>query len=430
MDDPTGSDARKDRIAMRSLTLGALASIAAVAGGCASGVGSQPPGGREDHTPPVVVAVIPDTGTTNFKGKDLVVQYNEVVSERPSQGGSLADEVLISPRGGDVDVSWHRKNLSIRPSKGWRKNTAYTVTILPGIADLRNNVSKVRTQVLFSTGPTIPGTNISGRVFDWVGGTPLRGAVVEAVTRTDTSLVYVTTADSTGAFTLRGMQPGVYMVRGYSDENKNNGFDPREPFDSTTFTLADSARLELLAFVHDSAGPRIGTVVARDSVTLRVSFDTPIDPTWAVVPTAFQVVNADTASITLPVTAAKVETPDTTHTVSTQPNYPATSRSRRAARAARDSALADTIPIPRPSRALLFRDLIITLGAPLTPRGKYILRSTNVRGPGGATLSSELQFSVPAAFPKVDTTATRPVNAPPQSPPPRRTSGMRLPRSR
>ncbi|HET7458436.1 MAG TPA: hypothetical protein VFJ74_12370, partial [Gemmatimonadaceae bacterium] len=51
-----------------------------------------------------------------------------------------------------------------------------------------------------------------------------------------------------------------------------------EAWDSVRVSLADSARVELLTFVHDTLGPRIASVSASDSVTLRVAFDNPLTP--------------------------------------------------------------------------------------------------------------------------------------------------------
>ena len=117
---------------MRRLTVVA-ALIALVA--CAQQ--SFPPGGPPRHTPPVLIAVNPESGAVNVHEKSLRLTFDAVISERPaSNAQSLADLVLISPRDGNPRVSWHRTYIDIRGDRAWKANTAYTITLRPGISDL------------------------------------------------------------------------------------------------------------------------------------------------------------------------------------------------------------------------------------------------------------------------------------------------------
>ena len=264
-------------------------------GGCASQ--GAPPGGPPDAQAPKLVRIIPDTGAVNVRPPAVVFQFDEVVSERPQGAQSLDGMFLISPRDGAPDVAWHRDNITVRPQRGFHANTVYTITMLPGIADLRSNVRKEGATAVFSTGPTMPATTVRGIVFDWVKGEVVPRAFVEAIvpdtTPVDTSarrtkeerrrarrdsVVYVTTSDSSGRFAFSHLPAGPYVVRGFVDANNNRALDPREAWDTIRVSLADSARVELLAFVHDTAGPRIASVEQTDSVTLRVAFDNPLSP--------------------------------------------------------------------------------------------------------------------------------------------------------
>ena len=62
------------------------------------------------------------------------------------------------------------------------------------------------------------------------------------------------------------------------DANNNRRLDRREPFDTVTVTVDSTASAVLWAFVHDTVGPRMRTIEAVDSVTVRVSFSQPLDP--------------------------------------------------------------------------------------------------------------------------------------------------------
>jgi hypothetical protein len=388
-----GSVAKKDRHARswylrirRSSIFNGLAMLALFA--CASpGV---PPGGPERHTPPAITRIQPDTNSVGVRGKEFVIHFDEVVSEHPAGATTLGDLVLISPQRGKPVVDWHRSSLSIHPPKGWRANTTYTVTILPGIADLRGNVRTTPTVVTFSTGPSIPNTSIRGTIFDWLSGLPVNGGMIEVRPQVDTSVVYVTASDSIGHYRLVGLPPGSYLVRGYADGNRNRGLDPGEAFDTTRVNLADSLNLEILAFAHDSAGPRLGSVSVQDSVTIHANFDTPIDPRIPLTPAQFVLTAPDSSHVAIVSVAAMH--PDTAHTAPLPPPVPAQQSvipvpQRRAPQV--------KVVLPKPTRPLLVRDVIIVVAKPLQPGAAYRLDALNATGPTGRKLSSDRTFTVP-----------------------------------
>ena len=108
--------------------------------GCASqGI---PPGGPPDVTPPVLISVTPDSGTVHVSPSSVTFRFDEVVSERPRGAPSLDQLVLISPSDGPPSVDWRRDRLVVKSRHGWRPNTAYSVTVLPGLTDLRGNAAK------------------------------------------------------------------------------------------------------------------------------------------------------------------------------------------------------------------------------------------------------------------------------------------------
>src|SRR3954465_13946557 len=135
----------------------------------------MPPGGPIDIAAPEVVSINPDSGTVGVRPKAVIFHFDDVVSERPPSVPTLADLFLISPRDGIPDVSWHRDAISVKPPHGWRANTAYSVIMLRGLADIRGNVRNTGATTFFSTGPTIPRTRVAGVVFDWVSGQPANG---------------------------------------------------------------------------------------------------------------------------------------------------------------------------------------------------------------------------------------------------------------
>ena len=380
----------------------AAAAMLTMVASCASP--GPPPGGPEDPDPPELVSITPDTMATRTSPRAVVFRFNEVVGERPQGATTLAGLFLISPRDGAPDVDWNRTALTVRPRRGWRPNTTYTVTMLPGLVDLRGNVRTAGAVATFSTGPSIPGTAITGQVFDWAAAAPARRAIVEAISRPD-SVVYVAVSDSTGMFRIRHAPPGAYTVRAFIDANNNRGFDERELWDSARVVLADSTRLELLAFLHDTIGPRISSVTIADSVTLRVSFDRGIDPGQTISPALFTLRARDSSVV--PITSARSAREwDRARSAladsagrDTVPAGAATPRPGAQPRGAAVPPLrgtADSTPPPAmPSRPSPITEIVIELGRALEPGGAYRLQATSVRGLLLTARTSDRAFTVP-----------------------------------
>ena len=390
------------------------ACIAAAA--CASM--ETPPGGPPDDAPPVLVGVTPDTGAVNVRPRAAIFEFDEVISERPRTATSLDDMFLISPATSAPSVDWNRKAIAVRPRDGWRPNTTYTVTLMPGLADLRGNTRTDGASVIFSTGPRIAAAAVRGIVFDWVAGRVTAGAYVEAISQPD-STVYIATTDSGGTFVIRNIPPGDYTVRALADANRNRELDPRELWDSTRITLADSARVEMLTHMHDTVPPRLDQVTVRDTFTIRVTTDRPLDPTMTIDPSLFTLLASD--STIVPIAEAR----------------PAQVYERL--QAERDRARADsaagaappigpaglrrpgdslrTITAVTPSRPSPTTELIIVVSRALQPGASYRLRVRDLRGIMGTSRSSEREFKVPEA-PRAPATPTAPPPGGRGAPPP------------
>ncbi len=262
--------------------------------GCAQA--GMPPGGPPDKNPPRLVRVTPDTNATNVKGGSVSFEFDEVVSERPRGVPGLAELFIVSPSTGPSGVSWKRSRVDITPHGGLLPNTTYRVRMLPGMVDLDGNADSTGVSLVFSTGPTIASGRIAGRAYDWVAARPAPRAIVEAIALPD-SARYGTEADSSGAYVLTNMPPGQFLLRGYVDLNRNSALDERELFDSVTVTLGDSLQRDLLAAVRDSLGAGIASTDVRDSLTLRLALDRPLDTLFVPASGMFTIQTADSAVV-------------------------------------------------------------------------------------------------------------------------------------
>ncbi|HVZ77340.1 MAG TPA: Ig-like domain-containing protein [Gemmatimonadaceae bacterium] len=267
----------------------------ALLAGCASA--GLPPGGPDDHTPPKLLATTPDSGAVNVKAKSVIFKFDEVVSDRSGPTQDLNGLFLISPRDGAPRISWHRDRIEVRGHGDFRPNTAYTVTLLPGLADLASNLTKASRTIVFSTGPTFPRFGALGRVFDWSAERVAAGAVVEAIAHPD-STTYITTADSTGQFHLGPFGPGTYTLRAFIDQNKNLTQDVGELWDTLHVEITDTQPyVELLAAKRDTFPARMSSVAQDDSTTIRLTFDKPLSPDQVFTPANFRVVRADSTPL-------------------------------------------------------------------------------------------------------------------------------------
>lgn len=358
-----------------------------------------PPGGPPDSTPPHLIGIVPESGAVSVRPNRVEFRFDEVISERPSGAASLAQLVLISPSDGLPRVDWRRRSIAVRPRRDWKENAVYTVTLLPGIADLRGNAMKAGTSIIFATGPTIPNTRISGNLYDWVQGLAARNGAVEAIALPD-SIVYIARSDSTGRFVLAHLPPGSYTIRGWVDANNNRGFDPREPYDSALVALRDTASLTLLAFVHDTLPPRINTVQVVDSVTLRVELSQPLDPEQRVDTSLFRLTAPDSSIVplrqVLSANAWDRARADSLARADTTPRPAPAARPQPARR--------DSVVLPRPVPVSQF---VVITATPLQPETSYRLIAVEARNLLARAGTSARVFSTPRRAP-TDTTRRAP----------------------
>jgi len=376
---------------------------------------------------------------------DAVVQFDEVIDEMPSRGGpsgaiaGLAQKVVLSPVGSDVKVSWHRSAIHVSPHEGWKRGRVYHLQLLPGIADLRRNVTKTGTTIVFTTGPAVPAATLTGTVLLWAEQRTLPQAVIRAALLPDT-VAYVTLVDSAGNFRLPAIPSGRYHVWAIQDENNNRRQDRREAFDTVTVTVDSTASALLWAFVHDTVGPRARTVESIDSVTLRVAFSAPLDPRRALDTAMVRVLALPDST---PVAVRALYTPavfdsiqararavqdslkrlrDTTHrdTTRARPTPPSAAAQRAPAapggvgRAARDTSVhLDTARVRKllSERPVPYDHLVVQTAQLLAPGGKYLVRVRGATNLSGVSADGQGVLVVPVpkpAPPPADTTKARP----------------------
>ncbi len=380
----------------------AAAAAALIAAACAQP--GFPPGGPQEKVPPKLLSVRPESGAVNVHPKEVNLQFDEVLNEQAA-GVDLNKNVVISPQLGEPRVGWHRTRLTVRGEHDFQPNTAYTITMFPGLSDLRGNVRKEPVVTVFSTGASIPSSHVGGVVFDWVEGRPITNAWAQAISVADTNIVYVARADSTGRFTIPHVPPGAYTVRAFGDANNDRLIDLREPWDTAAVILRDSSNVELLAFIHDTIGARINQVSAVDSVTLRVRFDKPLDPSAKIDSTLFGLKAADSSVVPIRLAESALVW-DSTHARTAAPGdtTQAADSARRAdslrtaARRRTQGNVTDTTqraPAPKPSRPSPTSEVVVVTGAPLDTGASYRIAWREIKNLLDKASTGSFVFTVP-----------------------------------
>ena len=438
-----------------SLLLGAMVSVLATALACANP--NAPPGGPPDKEPPVILKITPASGTIGARPRVVTFQFDEVISESPKGAQDLKALVFISPKSGDPQVDWRRSSIDIKPKKGWKTNTVYTVTLGAGIMDLRNNSIDSITRIVFSTGGPIPNTKVTGVAFDWQLGRGASKAIVEAIARDSTT--YQTISDSIGRFSLEHLPPGEWKMRAFIDRNLNRVLEPLEPWDTSTvtITLTENATTDFYAFTHDTIGLRVADLTVVDTnLTIRITFDKPIGLNQAVSTNQVVVQRADSTIVNVstvfsaPVRAqfdslkrkaradsiTKAQPPldtsmaartrrDSTARVKYRDSLAMIDRQKReeqrllVLRGGKTLPPKDTTPPPKMARQSLFTDLYVTLEKPLEPNTSYRVTIRNVRSISGTTKSPNRAFKT---APK-DTTTKAAADSTKKVPPPKPPGG-------
>nr|MCU0650150.1 carboxypeptidase-like regulatory domain-containing protein [Gemmatimonadaceae bacterium] len=325
----------------------------------------------------------------------------------------------------------------------FRPNTVYSITLAPGVADLRGNAIDSVTTLVFSTGPTIPTSSIGGVVFEWAEGKGAPKAVVEAIAPDSTA--YITVADSIGRFRLASVPPGSYVLRAFVDGNNDRTVQPRESFDTVRVQLTDSVVTDLYAFVHDTLPVRIASVTPDDSLrVLKVTFDKPLAIDDTLNRTRFTLKRADSTIVPIRLVRTTAEEErariardsvrkDSVARVEQEKRRAAglppidsaairraqdsviarrdsIDRARRLAAArqparpgARPAPVIDTTPPPKPTRPIPATEIFITLDTTLEAGKGYRLLAGTLRGLSGRGRPAERAFATPRA--KVDSTA-------------------------
>lgn len=252
--------------------------------GCA---GQVPPGGGPlDTIPPAVIHTVPDTNATHVSASSIEFEFSEYVDRR-----SVEESIFISPYLGKLEFDWGTTDVTVHFSDTLRRNTTYVVSIGTDVVDVRaNNRMAQGFTLAFSTGDSLDGGSIRGRVFDdqpngvMMFAYNLAGINPDTLNPAHVKPDYIMQTGADGKFQFRNIALSTYRIIAVRDEYKNYIYDREvDAFGvgQGDVTLTPDhpgvAGLQFRLAKEDTTWPFVASITAADRYHLTVRFSEPVD---------------------------------------------------------------------------------------------------------------------------------------------------------
>ncbi len=188
----------------------------------------RPTGGDKDVTPPKLLKSIPANEATNFKGQEIILEFDEFVTLKDPVKNilispPLENQPVITPLGIGT------KRLKIKFQDSLNPNTTYQINFGESIADFNEGNKLNNLQLVFSTGPEIDSLSLQGKVnaihFAKKPENILVG-LYQAAGFTDSIVYkqkpyYVALTETDGHFQFKHLKAGDYRIVALADENRD-----------------------------------------------------------------------------------------------------------------------------------------------------------------------------------------------------------------
>ena len=269
------------RILFFFLLILVIPKILVLISGCAQII--SPTGGKRDSIPPVLLIANPPSGTTNFKGNRITLNFDEYIVI-----DQLRENMLVSPTPKlDPYVDFKLKTVTIKLRDTLQPNTTYTIDLGNAIRDNNENNILKHFSYVFSTGPFIDSLKFTGKVHIAETGKADSTLQVYLYKNLDDSAVlkqkpkYIARLDSSGNFSFKNLPPGLYKVYALKDGDGGKTYNsPAEMFafaDSTVNVNSNTTSVNLYAYVEEKEKPRPAKTLTPAEKKLKYTIRVPTE---------------------------------------------------------------------------------------------------------------------------------------------------------
>ena len=220
-------------------------------------------GGTKDTIAPILKMSFPPNYSTNFKGKEIKLSFNEYIKLK-----NINKQLIVSPpmsKAPDISPQVASKTITIRFRDTLRSNTTYSLNFGQSIEDNNEGNPYKQFKYVFSTGPFIDSLSLSGTIKDaYSKKAPNFVSVMlyEVNSKFKDSVVYkenpryiTNSLDSSKTFKLENLKAGKYLLVALKDENNNNKFDLKKEkigFHKQYITIPNDTIFEVSLFKEAS----------------------------------------------------------------------------------------------------------------------------------------------------------------------------------
>jgi len=194
---------------------------------------AAPSGGLRDVSPPRITRSIPANGSRNYKGKRIIITFNEyIVLDKLTEKFMISPPVKKKP-----NIVLRGKNLDIKFLEELKDSTTYTLYFQDAIRDLNEGNPIPDFQFVFSTGNVLDSLSVTGNVYNSSNLEATENTLIlmhrQLADSAPVKLMpdYITLADINGGFRINNVKGGTYRLYALQDKNNNKKYDlPDEGF--------------------------------------------------------------------------------------------------------------------------------------------------------------------------------------------------------
>lgn len=187
----------------------------------------SPSGGNYDRTPPKLLEANPKHNSTNYKGNEFEIKFDEYIVL-----ANTSEEIIISPPlKNKPTIKSNLKTLSVSWTDTLSDNTTYIFDFGSSIVDYTEGNKLDKFSYSFSTGPYIDTNEYKGKLIEAYSQKPVSNKYVMLYKSEDSSIVskqkpnYITRTDSNGNYHFRNIAKEKYLILALDDKNQNLLYD-------------------------------------------------------------------------------------------------------------------------------------------------------------------------------------------------------------